>query len=227
MLIKCISAEVKDLDEKGMVKFQFSEFDFLDTDGDITRKGAFAKTISENIKRIKHFKNHDRWQAPGVIKELWEEKNGAFATSQLILDSTLGRDTYAEYKAGQITEHSYGYDIINSKQIEVEAETGGMIAAQELVELRLKEVSSLNAWGASERTPTLEVKTEKDILEYLSVLEDLKKGDFTDEYFMRLEKRIAAVHSHLKTLYEPGLKTDTTQEPLIEIMKHSYLFNNN
>ena len=224
MLTKTLSAEVKDVDSKGMVKFQFSEFDYLDTDGDITRPGAFKKTMVENFKRIKHFKNHDRWQAPGVIKELWEDNNGAFAASQLILDSTLGKDTHAEYKAGQITEHSYGYEIIIARPTEVEAEEGGKIPAQELIELKLKELSSLNAWGASDRTPTLEVKTEKELLDYLVMLEELKKGDFTDEYFKRLENKIAAVHEHLKTLTEPEHNGATTLEPLLEIMQHSSLF---
>jgi len=223
MLTKTITAKVADLDDQGQVKFQFSKFDFIDTDDDITRKGAFKKSMLENLPRIKHFKNHWRDSTPGVIKELYETAEGAFAISQLIIGpqgkgSALGNDTYAEYKAGAITEHSYGYDIIKANQITVDNKQ-----VQELVELRLKEVSSLNAWGASEHTPTLEVKSEKDIIDFLDRLEKLKEGDFTKEYFKQLELKIAAVHDLLKTLAKPDTKV-ITLEPYFEIMKHSTLF---
>ena len=227
MLTKTLSAEVKDLD-KGMVKFQFSQFDFVDTDNDITRKGAFVRTIKENFNRIKHFKNHRMDQAPGVVKELYEDNEGAFAISQLILDSTLGKDTYAEYKAGAITEHSYGYEIERANQIEQEGKQ-----VQELVELRLKEVSSLNAWGASEMTPTLDVKemfkdkSEKDIMDYLDKLEQLKKGDFSDEYFEKLHNRIAVVTNFLDALCKSldTLESSSTDGSLIDAMEHSMIFN--
>lgn len=223
MLTKTLSAEVKDMD-KGLVKFQFSMFDFVDTDQDITRKGAFKRTMKNNFNRIKHFKNHDRWSAPGVIKELFETEEGAFAVSQLILGSTLGKDTYEEYKAGAITEHSYGYDIMKANQITVEDKQ-----VQELVELRLKEVSSLTAWGASEHTPTLEVKNEKEIMNYLEELEQLKKGDFSDEYFKELYNRIAVVTEYLKALSDPSStpkdSQDTHIDSLLDAMKDSMIFN--
>lgn len=224
MLTKTISAEVKDLDEKGQVKFQFAKFEFVDDDKDYTYQGAFAKTMKENLKRIKHFKNHRMDQAPGVIKELWEDQDGAFAATQLILDSTLGRDTYAEYKAGAITEHSYGYDIMKS---DPRKEIGGVQDVQGLRELKLWELSSLNAWGASEMTPTLDVKNLKEadadkVIALLEKLEALKRGDFSDEYFKKLEIKIAAVHTVLQSLTEPG---DHSEEPVIDLFKHSTLFN--
>jgi len=224
MLFKSISAEVKDLDEKGMVKFYFAFFGNVDSDGDITEKGAFSKTIADwknsNKKRIRHFKNH-RWdQTPGVLQDLFEDEKGGVAVSKLILGTQLGKETYEEYKAGAITEHSFGYDIIESEFEEVE---GGKI--QHLKQLKLEEVTSLNSWGANPLTEVLDVKTLKEdqIIAILEKLESLKKGDFSDEYFEKLEIKIAAVQKYLESLREP--KSFTLSEPVEYALKHSTLFN--
>ena len=218
MLIKSISSEVKDVDEaRGIVKFYFSIFGNIDSDGDITMQGAFAKTIKENFKRIKHFKNHSRWDAPGVIQELYEDNTGGVAVSKLILDSQLGKDTFAEYKAGAITEHSFGYEIMKSEFEDIENRR-----VQKLLELKLNEVSSLTAWGANALTETLDVKNEKELFAYLEKLESLKKGDFSDEYFAKLENKIAAVQKYLTSLREPPVHS---LEPVEYILQHSKMFN--
>ena len=207
MLVKSITAEVKDLDEKGMIKFYFSVFGNLDSDRDITEPGAFAKTISDwknsNKKRIRHFKNH-RWdQTPGVLQDLFEDDKGGVAVSKLILGTQLGKETYEEYKAGAITEHSFGYEIIESEWEDIGGEK-----IQHLKQLKLEEVSSLNSWGANAMTDTLDVKNLKEedldkVIALLEKLEALKKGDFTDAYFEKLENKIAAVQKYLASLKEP------------------------
>lgn len=223
MRTKTISAEIKDLDEQGQIKFYFSIFGNLDSDGDITEKGAFAKSIEDwkgsKNKRIKHFKNH-RWdQTPGVLKELFEDDRGGVAVSQLILGTQLGKDTYEEYRAGAITEHSFGYDIVKSEWEERE----GADKVQHLLELKLEEVSSLNSWGANPMTEVVDVKNEDQVLAVLEKLESLKRGDFSDEYFKKLEIKIAAVHDLIQSLREPG--QSTPNEPILRILEHSTLFN--
>ena len=220
-LIKSIQAEVKDIDDKGLVKFYFSVFGNLDSDGDIVEKGAFLKTINDwktaNKKRVRHFKNH-RWdQTPGVLQELYEDDKGAVAVSQLILGTQLGKETYEEYRAGAIDQHSFGYDIIKS---EWEGEDKDKV--QRLMELKLNEVSSLNSWGANLETSTIDIKNQDQVIEYLAKLEKLKKGDFSDNYFEKLETKIAAVQAHLASLREPG---DHSDEPIKRILQHSALFN--
>jgi HK97 family phage prohead protease len=221
MFTKSITAEVKDLDDKGLVKFYFSIFSNIDLDNDITEPGAFAKTISDwkssNKKRIRHFKNH-RWdQTPGVLQDLYEDEKGGVAVSRLILGTQLGKETYEEYKAGAITEHSFGYDIIESFFEETE---NGKI--QHLKQLKLEEVSSLNSWGANAMTDVIDMKNKDQIMKLLEKLENLKKGDFTDQYFEKLEIKIAAVQKVLKPLAKPG---NHFAEPIKTALKHSTLFN--
>lgn len=197
MLTKTLSYEVKDVDPKGVVRFYASIFGNKDSDGDITEKGAFAKTIRENIKRIKHFKNHRIDQLIGVIQELKEDDTGLLVTSQLIVGTQQGRDTLEEYKAGGITEHSFGYDIIKS-------ERNNETDTQILKELKLDEVSSLTGWGANELTRTVDIKNEKELFEYLDQLMNLSKGDFSDAYLEKLEKRIKQIHGYVESLMKPG-----------------------
>lgn len=194
---KTVDLEVKDVDEKGQVLFYFSAFGIKDSDGDITRKGTFTKTINENIKRIKHLKNHNTTQTPGVIKEMGEDEYGAWALSQLILKTQLGKDTYEEYKAGAITEHSYGYDTIKEKE-------DTELKANILEELKVYELSSLNFLGANPDTYTVDVKNEKQLLLEFDKLLKLKQGDFTDEYLEKIETKMKQIIEHIESLHTEG-----------------------
>ena len=64
---------IKDVDgKKGIVTGYASDFDSLDSDGDVIKKGAFAKTLSLNgpksqKPRIKHLLNHNATQPLGAL----------------------------------------------------------------------------------------------------------------------------------------------------------------
>jgi HK97 family phage prohead protease len=198
--LKVYTGGLKDLDEKGIVTFYFNSFGNVDSDGDMTKIGAFTKTFTDNKGRIKHFKNHNIYQSPGVIKELGEDQTGAWARSNMIMGTQLGRETYEEYKAGAITEHSFGYDVVKSLK--------NPLGYRELTELKVWEVSSLNAWGANSSTPVIDVKNEKELFLYLETLTKLAKGDFTDEYLANIENKIKEISQHLLTL-----RATTLSEP--------------
>jgi hypothetical protein len=218
--LKYCGIGLKDMDEKGIVTFYFNSFDNVDSDGDMSKKGAFLKTISENRGRIKHFKNHNFYATPGVIKELGEDEKGAWARSQLIMGTQLGRDTYEEYKAGAITEHSFAYDVIKS--------TKNPAGFREISEYKLWEVSSLTAWGANSQTPVIDVKNEKALLSELDKLTKLAKGEFTDEYLAKVEENITKILKHLQSLRE-STQIEPPPEPFdaikylqdnLKILKH-------
>jgi len=198
---KHLNFDLKDDNDKGEIAFYFSKFDVKDSDGDIVVKGAFKKT-KENIKRIKHAYNHNIYQIPGVLKEIGEDHKGAFAVSQLALKTDLGRNVYEQYKAGIISEHSYGFDIIQTdKDKEKEA--------QIIKEVKLYEVSSLTAWGANEFTEVIDIKS----MDYLNML--LK----SNKYDEKIVTKINEVLNYLETLKA----VDETPEPFDTI---KYLFDN-
>lgn len=171
---KGLSTEVKDFNEtKGIVTFAFSKFGIKDSDGDIITPGAFKKTIKENMARIKHLKFHDTRQSPGKILKIWEEGEYVLAESQLNQDTQIGRETFAEYKLGQITEHSHGF--VPVKQGYSKEQNANIIS-----EVKLYEVSSLLAWGANEFTPMVGMK-DSDISDKLAPLvKELKAGNLSE-----------------------------------------------
>jgi HK97 family phage prohead protease len=206
-IIKTFEGGLKDLDATtGQVTFYFSAFNNLDSDNDITLPGAFLKTIIENKERIRHFKNHDSRLAPGVIKELGEDTFGAWARSQLIMGTMLGKETFEEYKAGAIKEHSFGFDYVKYSDVKDPKDPWSRVRT--VTEYKLWEVSSLNSWGANERTQVIDLKNQKQADEYLDILLKLKKGQFTDEYLQNIELKISECLKYLQTL-----KTTTQIEP--------------
>jgi uncharacterized protein len=213
---KYLDSPVKDIDEKGIVTFYFSKFDNIDSDNDITKKGAFAKTIVENAKRIKHVKNHDIYVVPGVLKELGEDDFGAWARSQLILSTQTGHDTFEEYKAGAITEHSFRFDYIKFEDIADPQDKYNRVRT--VTEYKLWEVSSLTGWGANEMTPVIDIKSEAKLWHDLEVLLKLQKGQFSDEYLQKAERKINEILKHLQTLR--ATTKEPEPEPLIELYKH-------
>jgi HK97 family phage prohead protease len=81
--------EIKDIDgKKGIVTGYFSSFNTLDSDGDVIKPGAFARSIKErgpkSMKpRIKHILNHDWCQPLGRLEVLQEDSKGLYYESQL------------------------------------------------------------------------------------------------------------------------------------------------
>ena len=189
---KHLSFDLKDDNDKGEIAFYFSKFDVKDSDKDIVQKGAFKRT-SQNIKRIKHAYNHNIYQIPGVIKSIQEDDKGAFAVSQLALKTKLGNDVYEQYKAGIITEHSYGFDIIKTEKDEDKEATL-------IKEIKLYEVSSLTAWGANEHTNVIDIKS----MDYLEML--LKMDKYDDKIVIKIKE----VLNYLQSLEH----TDEVNKPI-------------
>jgi len=155
--------EIKSIDDKGIVQFYCNGFNNMDTDRDISLPGSFAKTIVENGKRCRHFKMHDRTMMPGVVTELKEDSVGLLVTSQLIMGTQLGKETYEEYKAlaaaGKQMEHSCG---VNAIKYEITDPDDWEKRVRTVSEWKLWEVSTLTAWGANDKALTVSIKDLKD-----------------------------------------------------------------
>jgi HK97 family phage prohead protease len=159
-------ASIKDIDgKKGIITGYFSKFNNVDSDGDIIRRGAFAKTIQEtgpnsSQPRIKHLMNHNPSQPLGLLKSLVEDDNGLLYESQ-IGTHQLGNDFVKMVESGLITEHSIGFRITKRNQLQdyegyKQNPNGGWY---EITEVKLWEGSSLTAWGANSLTPITGLKS--------------------------------------------------------------------
>lgn len=185
--------ELKDLSEsKGIVSFYFSPFGIPDVDKDEATPTTFDKTMKENKGRIKHFRNHDKKEVPGTIVELGKDEKGAFVRSQLAVKTVVGLDTFEQYKAGIITEHSYGFVAIRAEK----KSTGGRI----LKEVKMFEASSLTHWGASQYTPMMSMKSLEEASDYIEKLNKLlTTGNISDDLGARLEIEVKSLYDNLMT----------------------------
>lgn len=178
---KIFQSKIQEVDEeKGIITNYDNAFDKVDTDGDISRKGAFTKTLTENVSRMKWFLNHNSNMLLGVpfIKGTIQDDAGLLSQNHLNLKKELGRDLLSDYKLfkqyDRTLEHSIGYEVIKSNPYDLgEGKTG-----RELIEIKLWEKSTLTSWGANEFTPLVDIKSSSDINSLLEILDKM----FTDNY---------------------------------------------
>lgn len=128
--------EVKDAD-KGEIVAVFATLGVIDSDGDVTVKGAFENEAPVVISAY----GHTSWQGvkpvgKGVIREVGTE---AVLEGQFFLDTVEGRDTFTVVKelgALGLQEWSYGYDPVKFSFGEHEGQR-----VRFLEELKVHEVS--------------------------------------------------------------------------------------
>jgi len=199
-----IKSNVVDLDEaSGIITVAANAFGNIDSDRDISMPGSFSRTIKENFARLKWFLNHNREQLLGVPLEAKETDAYLQVRGQLNMKKQIGRDTYEDYRLyaenGLSLEHSIGVDAI--KFIEDRENN-----VRKVTEWKWWEYSTLTSWGANDRTPMIEMKS-LDLLPDLAFLElKMKKGNYTDETFIEIEKSIYRIKSLLmqeETLHQP------------------------
>lgn len=194
--MKCESAvaQIKDVDGKqGIVTGYFSNFDTVDSDRDVIRRGAFTKSIRENgpgsaKPRIKHLLNHNTSQPLGNLLVLQEDDKGLYYESQVGTHG-LGQDFIKMIESGLIQEHSIGFNVIKRNQ--VGEWDKGDDAVWELTELKLWEGSSLTSWGANSNTPLVGMKSEQKAANAAkrvsAISKALRTGSLTDETCELLE----------------------------------------
>lgn len=164
--------------ETGVIEAYVSIMGILDSDQmpDKILMGAFRKSLEERgpagARKIRVLWQHN-WDEvigmPLVLVEHGRESlpaevlaqyptatGGLFAKTQLILDVQRGREAYALYKAGAMSEWSIGFDILQAKSMREQAAD---VVYREISEIRLWEYSPVT-WGANPATVTVGVKSE-------------------------------------------------------------------
>jgi len=216
MLTKQSAFDLKDLDEKtGTVIAYANAYNNEDSDGDISAPGSFSKTVSENSKRIRVLKDHDRRISLGVPKEMnASDPYGLLTTTQFNMQKEVSRDMFTDIQLmkehGLNAELSIGYDIVarDDKDMRI------------IKEYKLWEYSFLTSWAANELATVGDIKNIKStygILELIEKAYDLKYSD----------PRLKQIEELLKTL-TLGPSADTrADEPeydqtLIEQIKNSF-----
>lgn len=219
---KVFQSKIDDVDDiKGYVINYDNAFDKVDSDGDISRKGSFTKTLNDNLLRMKWYLNHDTNLLLGVpfIDGSTQDDTGLKSVNRLNLDKPLGRDILSDYKLfkeyNRTLEHSIGYEVIKSNPYDL----GGGKKGRELVEIKLWEKSTLTSWGANEHTPLVDIKSEKNVKAMLEMLEQMFTNGYkySDERKKSAEKLIKELQS--LTNDEPGETTRIKEPTDVEVLQ--------
>jgi HK97 family phage prohead protease len=156
------ASEIKDVDStKRQVAVYLSKFDNIDSDNDMIKRGAFAKSIQErgvdstSNRKIAFLRHHDWEQQIGKWLSLEEDDKGLFAVGELGR-SSKGEDAWLDYQDGIIREHSIGFQYMGDKikwMDDALMEKGGYWI---ISEVKLYEGSAVT-FGANELTEVVDV----------------------------------------------------------------------
>tara|TARA_R110000787_G_scaffold4780_1_gene18254 strand:+ start:589 stop:1248 length:660 start_codon:yes stop_codon:yes gene_type:complete len=214
MNFKQTSYDLKDLDEtKGVIVAYANAYDFKDSDGDISAKGSFDKTVKENFKRIRVLKDHNSTVSLGVPLEIdTKDSYGLLTTSKFNLNKEVSRDMFSDIKLmhenGLNAELSIGYQIVGRDQKNKSV----------INEYKLMEYSFLSSWAANELSTVQDIKGIKSHYGLMELIEKSYNLDYSDT-------RLRQIEALLKTLTdkEPSLNDTSNVEPLLDVFKS---FNN-
>lgn len=150
--VKCVPFETKAVNpDERTIEGYAAAFLNVDSWGDRLMPGCFAKTIKENLPRIKVAWQHDFWDLIGKPIELREDDVGLF-TRSYISRVQRGDEALVLAKDGVITEMSVGFYLVPKKY--EDNDFGGF----DIYELKLMEYS-LVTWAANPLAKITAVKS--------------------------------------------------------------------
>lgn len=191
MDFKQSSFELKDLNEtKGVVVAYANAYDVKDDDGDISAYGSFTKSVSENRRRIRVLKDHDKKITLGVPLEIdTKDTYGLLTTTQFNLNKEVSRDMFTDIKLAHendlSSELSIGY-----KVMERDAKNKSIIK-----QYKLWEYSFLSSWGANMFSSVQGVKNIKSTYGILELIEKAYNLDYSDSRLRQIETILKALTS--------------------------------
>lgn len=214
MEFKQFSYDIKDFDEKqGIVKAYANAYDFKDSDGDISAKGSFNKSVSENRKRIRVLKDHIPTITLGIPLEFDTSDNyGLLTTTKFNLQKEVSRDMFTDIQLlkenGLNAELSIGYEIVKRD------EKNRSI----ITEYKLWEYSFLSSWAANELSTVQDIKSIKSHYGVMELLTKAYNLPYSDSRLQQIEQILKSLDNK-----EPIETITPTVEPTAEQIKQTLL----
>lgn len=158
-----------------------------DLQGDISAPTSFIKTVSERKAKIKIYRNHDSNQFVGVPMELKaDDPVGLHITAKMLLDTQLGKDTYAESKFLVENGFESGFSI------------GGWVLQRDkankaiVTEYKLSEISVLTKEQANAKSMVSMIKSfqqeeQLKVDEFWNAITKAYNTNFSDDILKSLE----------------------------------------
>jgi len=188
------------------VKAYANVYNVEDSDGDISARGSFQKTIAENFKRIRVLKDHNPTVSLGVPLEMnGTDPFGLLTVSQFNMKKNVSKDMFTDIQLmkenGLNAELSIGYQVMkrdeNDRRI--------------INEYRLYEYSFLTSWAANELSTVQDIKSIKSHYGVIELLQKMYNLDYSDS-------RLAEIETILKSLTKEPSNPDTLDVEPIQII---------
>lgn len=214
MNFKQFSYDIKDFDEKqGIVKAYANAYDFKDSDGDISAKGSFNKSVNDNRKRIRVLKDHIPTITLGIPLEFDTSDNyGLLTTTKFNLQKEVSRDMFTDIQLlkenGLNAELSIGYEVVKRD------EKNRSI----ITEYKLWEYSFLSSWAANELSTVQDIKSIKSHYGVMELLTKAYNLPYSDNRLQQIEAILKSLDKK-----EP-LETNTPKnEPTMDQIKETLI----
>ena len=189
-VIKQASVNIDDISEKGILSGYANVYNIEDTDGDISQVGSFTKTVTENRKRIKILKNHDKNQFIGVPSELdANDPYGLKLSAKLQMNKPIAKEVYEDSRFLLDNGFESGFSI------------GGWVLkrsksnTQIVTEYKLNEISVLIGYDPANQLSLIDVakaiKEKSEITQtqfWKIITKAYDNARFSDEILKSLEK---------------------------------------
>lgn len=204
MDFKQFSYEIKDLDTKeGVVKAYANAYDFKDSDGDISAKGSFNKSVKDNRKRIRVLKDHISTVTLGIPLDFdLNDPYGLMTTTKFNLQKEVSRDMFTDIQLlkenGLNAELSIGYEVVKRD------EKNRSI----ITEYKLWEYSFLSSWAANELSTVQDIKNIKSHYGIMELITKAYNLDYSDTRLKQIEHLLTTLDK-----VEPSDKDTPKIEP--------------
>tara|TARA_Y100001937_G_scaffold47403_1_gene66427 strand:- start:15 stop:725 length:711 start_codon:yes stop_codon:yes gene_type:complete len=223
--------EISDVDEKlGIVKGYGSVFGNVDSDNDVIEKGAYARTIKNNGKRVKYLYQHDITKPIGKMRELYEDDKGLAFVAE-VPKTTFGKEVLELMAFEVLDENSVGI-----MPVKKDFKEDGV---RVISEAKLFEISAVTL-ASNEEAKILEVKGESEKIDYYTkrfdnLIKLIRKGNITDElgylveYELEVLKSLIArdnTHQSDKKLSRGNAHIETKKDNITSDSIFNYMFNN-
>lgn len=222
MEFKQFSYELKDFDEKqGIVKAYANAYDFKDSDGDISGKGSFNKSVSDNRKRIRVLKDHNPTISLGIPLDFDTTDNyGLLTTTKFNLNKEVSRDMFTDIQLlkehGLNAELSIGYEVVKRD------EKNRSI----ITEYKLWEYSFLSSWAANELSTVQDIKNIKSHYGILELITKAYNLPYSDTRLKEIEIILKSLDNKEPLKINTSKDEPIKEEELINLIKKSFSYGN-
>lgn len=146
-----------------------SVFGNIDLVGDRLHKGAFKKTIAENMRHFRHLWQHNynlppiakideiaevgKSDLPDEIRQAFPEATGGLQVKRTYLDTPRGNEVLEALKVGALNEMSFGFDVVKFDMADEQdpSDEKSRHLVRNIREVKLWDTSDVN-WGANPAT---------------------------------------------------------------------------